>query len=183
MPGYDSNKSEQSSITFFDLAGQTTCLFEQETFNIFDSINPIITEPEAPLEAHFWHEPQAVSPWNSYWTEAAKNGGGLSINDPVFETFWTKYYGLHINCLDKEPCFCEYNRGGTHSTIGRAPNTQRSQAKIKAQYKDYKANQFWADHGKPKLEKGKAVDHRQLGEILSWISGVSELIIIMYFSV
>jgi hypothetical protein len=120
MPAYDSKKPQQSRINFFDLAGRTTNLFEPEPLNSFDSIDAVILEPEDPLEAYFWEEPQAVSPWNSYWTEAAKYGGGLQINDPVFKDSWTKYYGLQVNCEEEEVCYCEHNCGGTHTTKGRA---------------------------------------------------------------
>ena len=120
MPAYDSKRPQQSRINFFDLAGQTTNLFEHEPLNSFNSIDAVILEPEEPLEAYFWEEPQAVSPWNSYWTEAAKYGGGLQINDPVFKDSWTKYYGLHVNCEEEEVCYCEHNCGGTHTTKGRA---------------------------------------------------------------
>jgi hypothetical protein len=66
MPTYDSKKPQQSRINFFDLAGRTTNLFETEPLNSFDSIDAVILEPEEPLGAYFWEEPQAVSPWNSY---------------------------------------------------------------------------------------------------------------------
>jgi hypothetical protein len=88
--------------------------------NAFYSIDTILSEPEEPLEVYFWDEPQAVSPWNSYWTDAAATGGGLKIDDPVFKNFWTKYYGLHVDCEDQDPCYCEHNCGGTHTTEGRA---------------------------------------------------------------
>src|ERR1700687_3881242 len=120
MPVYDINRPEQSRITFFDLAGRTIDLFESEPLNAFDSMDAMILETEKPLEEYFWSEPHAVSPWNSYWTEAARYRGGLQINDPVFKDSWTKYYGLHVDCQNQEICYCEHNCGGTHTTKGRA---------------------------------------------------------------
>ena len=87
MPAYDINKPAQSRINFFDLAGRTTNPFETEPLNAFNSIDAILLETEEPLQAYFWDETQALSPWNSYWTEAAKQGGGLKMNDPVFKDF------------------------------------------------------------------------------------------------
>src|ERR1700687_5042811 len=120
MQAYDINRPEQSRINFFDLAGRTIDLFETEPLNAFDSIDAIILETEEPLEEYLWSEPQAVSPWNSYWTEAAKQGGGLQINDPVFQNFWTKYHGLHVDCWDQEVFYCIHNCSGTHITKGQA---------------------------------------------------------------
>ena len=91
MPAYDINRPTYSRINFFDLAGQTTNLFEYEPLNAFDCIEAVISEDQEPLDEHFWAEPQQVSPWNSYWTEATRNGGGLQIDDPVFKNFWTEY--------------------------------------------------------------------------------------------
>jgi hypothetical protein len=65
MPAYNSKRPQQSRINFFDVASRTTNLFEPELLNSFDSIDAVIVEPEEPLEAYFWEEPQAVSPWNS----------------------------------------------------------------------------------------------------------------------
>ena len=147
MPAYDSKRPQQSRINFFDLAGRTTNLFEPEPLNSFDSIDAVILEPEEPLEAYFWEEPQAVSPWNSYWTEAAKYGGGLQINDPVFKDSWTKYYGPHVNCEGEEVCYCEHNCGGTHTTKGRAvTDSEASQ------------DNDWISYEIRKSEKGKEVE-------------------------
>jgi hypothetical protein len=106
-------------LNFFDLAGLTTNYCEHEPLNSFNSIDAILLESNEPLDEYFWAEPQPVSPWNSYWNEAAKYGGGLQINNLVFKDSWTKYYGLHINCEDEE-CYCEHNCGGTHTTKGWA---------------------------------------------------------------
>jgi hypothetical protein len=147
MPAYDSKKPQQSRINSFDLAGRTTNLFKVEPLNAVNSINAVILEPEEPLEPYFWEEPQAVSPWNSYWTEAAKYGGGLQINDPVFKDSWTKYYGLHMDCEEEEVCYCEHNCGGTHTTKGRAVTDS-----VASQDND------WTSYEIRKSEKGKEVE-------------------------
>jgi hypothetical protein len=49
MPVYDNNKPQQSWINFFNLAGRTTNLFEQEPLNAFDSIDAILSETEEHL--------------------------------------------------------------------------------------------------------------------------------------
>jgi len=164
MPEYDANRPQQARINFFDLAGQITNLFEHEPLNAFDSIDAILSEPEEPLEEYFWDEPRTVSPWNSYWTEAAKQGGGLKIDDPVFKDFWTKYHGLHVNCWEEEICFCEHNCGGTHSTIGRAAGAQSedSQATIKPTTKAPTSVFSWTDYNERRTKhKGKEVDQVQ----------------------
>ena len=165
MPAYDANQPEQSQINYFNLAGRSINLFEIEPLNPFDSIDEILLETEEPLEAYFWDEPQRVSPWNSYWTEAAKSGGGLRIDDPVFKDFRTKYYGLHVDCWDEEVCYCEHNCAGTHTTKGQAVTDSSDTAKpTKAQdwtlYPELSALS-WTGYEARKLEKGKAVDHDQ----------------------
>ena len=179
MPAYDINRPKQSHINFFNLAGRTTNLFEPEPLNAFDSFTAIVLQPEEPLEEYFWSEPQSVSPWNSYWTEATCNGGGLQIDNRVLKNFWTKYYGLHIDCQDQEVWYCKYNYRGTHSTIGRDLDIQSdSQATIQAQPKDEAVNQSWADHGARIPQIGKAVDNRKPGENLLWIPRVALLLIV-----
>jgi hypothetical protein len=93
--------------------------------NVFESIEAILTASfkEQPLEANFWEQSAVPSPWNIYWTNTAKEGGGLDINDPVFGPHWTRYTGAHSRfpCDHEEPCDCEgHNCAGTHSTIGHA---------------------------------------------------------------
>jgi hypothetical protein len=160
MPAYDSNKPQQSQINFFDLADGTTSVFDQEPFNAFDRIDTVILETEELLKAYFWDEPQAVSPWNSYWTEAARNGRRLQIDDPVFKNFWTKYYCLHVYCQDKEPCYCEHNCGGTLTTIGRAADavTTKSESTIKGTQQDTESQILRADYNERNANKGKGVD-------------------------
>jgi hypothetical protein len=50
-----------------------------------DSTDAILLETEDTLEQYFWCRPQAVSPGNSYWMEAARIGGGYKINNPVLK--------------------------------------------------------------------------------------------------
>ena len=155
MPAYDANRPEQSRINFFDLAGRITNLFEPEPLSAIDSINAILSETKEPLEDYFWNEPQAVSPCNSYWTEAAKYGGGLRIDDPLFKDFWTKYHRLHIDCWDEEVCYCEHICGGTHTTKGRA--VTNSEATIKPAKKSthcptVSQKVSWSDYETRRLE-------------------------------
>jgi hypothetical protein len=161
MPTYDSKKHQQSRINFFDLASRTTNLFEPEPLNSLDSIDAVIHEPEKPLEAYFSEEPQAVSPWNSYWTEAATYERGLQINDPVLKDSWTKYYGLHLNCKEEEVCYCEHNCGGTHTTKGRAvtdSDTEPWTTGGPIVFPTLSQVADWNNHGTQKLEKGKEVE-------------------------
>jgi hypothetical protein len=88
--------------------------------NAFHSIETILPEIENPLKENFWDEPQAVFPWNSYLMEAATEGGGLSINNPVIKNFWTKYYSFQVDCQNEELCYYKSNCGGTHTTESRA---------------------------------------------------------------
>jgi hypothetical protein len=76
------------------------------------------------LPAYFWEQSDVPSPWNLYWTEAAANGGGLELDDPVFGDNWTRYWGAHswFNCDPEKPCYCEgHDCRGTHETEGHAP--------------------------------------------------------------
>ena len=160
MPAYNANWPENSRINFFDLAGRTVNLFEPELLNATESIDNILLETEEPLEAYFWDEPQPVSPWNSYWTERAKSGGGLQINDPVFKDFWTKYHRLHVDCWDEEVCYCEHNCGGTHITKGRA--VTNSSATVKPTHGPTESHRnSWSSYEKRRLEKGKTVNKEQ----------------------
>jgi hypothetical protein len=93
--------------------------------NAFERIDAILTATfeKEPLEAYFWVLSTVPSPWNTYWRDAAREGGGLDINDPVFGPHWTRYSGAHswFPCDHDELCDCEgYNCAGTHSTVGNA---------------------------------------------------------------
>ena len=88
--------------------------------NFGHRIDALLNETEEPLEDYFWDVPDISYPWNLYWTDTARQGGGLSINDPVFADRWTRYKGLHVDCKDQEVCYCKHNCRGIHMTIGRA---------------------------------------------------------------
>jgi len=123
MPEYDINCTSRTN--WFDLAGTPCLVFEPELLNAFDSIEAIYeaTFEKEPLEAYFWEQSTVPSAWNLYWTEAAKEGGGLDINDPAFGAHWTRYLGAHswYSCDPEERCDWEgHNCLGTHSTVGHA---------------------------------------------------------------
>jgi len=123
MHKYNSNCT--SLTNWFDLARTPCSLSERKPWNAFDSIEAILaaTFKEEPLEAHFFEQSDVPSPWNTYWTDAAREGAGLDINDPVFGQHGTKYSGLCLglftNCDPNEPCDCEgHNCVGAQSTVG-----------------------------------------------------------------
>lgn len=122
MPANNSNC--HSRINLFDITGLSCHLSEPEPLHSFASIDAVLQEPEEPLEDSFWDDPQSVSMWNSYRTEAAANRGGLKINDLVFKDFGTGYHGLHVDCEHRISCHCTHNYGGIQTTQGRALNTQ-----------------------------------------------------------
>src|ERR1700681_2831848 len=132
MTPYDTNN--HGRINFFDLAGIPCTLFEPEPLNIFASIDEILNEPEEPLEAYFWDQPNSPKPWNLYWTEAARNGGGLTIDDPVFGDFWTKYKGMHVECEDWTFCCCEHDCRDTRTTFRRAPGALSTTYEVEEHY-------------------------------------------------
>jgi hypothetical protein len=121
MQKYDSNCTSRTN--WFDLAGTPSIVFEPEPLNAFESIEAILAASfeEDPLEAYFWEQSTVPSPWNTDWTDAAREGGGLDINDPVFGPHWTRYTGANswFPCDPETPCECEgHNCAGTHSTVG-----------------------------------------------------------------
>jgi hypothetical protein len=123
MHQYDSNCTSRTN--WFDLAGISCLVPEPEPLNALESIDAILTASleEEPLEAYFWEQSTVPSPWNTYWTDAAREGGGLNIHDPVFGPHWTRYTGAHswFRCDPAQECNCEGpNCAGTHSTIGHA---------------------------------------------------------------
>jgi hypothetical protein len=95
MHEYDSNCTSQTN--WFDLAGIPCLVFEPEPLNTFESIEAILAASfqEEPLEAYFWEQSGVPYPGNTYWTDAAQEGGGLDINDPVFGPHRTRYTGAH----------------------------------------------------------------------------------------
>jgi len=84
MQKYDSKCT--SRINWFDLVGIPCLVFEPEPLNAFESIEAILTATfeEEPLEAYFWEQLTVPSPWNIFWTDTAREGGGLDMNDPMF---------------------------------------------------------------------------------------------------
>jgi len=123
MHQYDSKCTSRTN--WFDLAEVPCLVFEPEPLNVFESIEEILKTSfeEEPLEAYFWEQSAVPSPWNIYWTDAAREGGGLDINNPVFGPHWTRYTGAHswFPGDPEQPCDCEgHNCAGTHSTIGHA---------------------------------------------------------------
>jgi len=94
--------------------------------NAFESIEELFNTEvdDLILPAYFWEQSDVPSPWNIYWTKAAAYGGGLEVDNPVFESNWTKYWGAHawFDCDPELPSECEgYNCSGAHSTEGYAP--------------------------------------------------------------
>jgi hypothetical protein len=102
------------------------CLhFEPEPLNAFDSIEARLVAifEEEPLEAYSWEQSTVPSPWNIYWTDTAREGSGLDINDPMLGPHWTRYTGAHswFPSDPEEPCDCEENNcARTHLTVGHA---------------------------------------------------------------
>jgi hypothetical protein len=90
---YDSKCTSRKN--WFDLAGIPYLVFEHEPLNALQSIEAILAESSRldPLEADFWEQSMVPSPWNIYWTDAARDGGGLDLNHPVFGQHWTRYTG------------------------------------------------------------------------------------------
>jgi len=121
MQKYDSNCTSRSN--WFHHAGIFCLVLEPTPLNTFESIEvlPAATFKEEPLKAYFWEQSTVLSPCKNYWTEAAREGGGLGINHPVFGPHRPRYSGAHswFPCDSEEPCDCEgHNCAGTHSTIG-----------------------------------------------------------------
>jgi hypothetical protein len=109
-------------------------VFEPESLNVFDCIEAILaaTFEEEPLETYFGAQSTVPSPWNICWTDTARGGGGLAINDTVFGPHWTWYTGAHswFPHDPEERCGCEgHNCFGTHSTVGHAAAAATTTAK------------------------------------------------------
>jgi len=123
MHQYDSNCSCQTN--WFNLAGTPSRVFEPEPLNTVESVDTLLaaTFEEEPLEACSWEQSTVPSPWNTYSTDAGREGGGLDSNNPLFGPHWTRYTGAHFwfPCDPEETCDCEgHNCAVTHSTIGHA---------------------------------------------------------------
>jgi hypothetical protein len=117
MP-YDSNS--HCRVDFVDLAGIPLQLGEPEPLNFCDRIIALLNEREEPLKDYILDAPDMLYPWNLYWTDTARQEGGLSIHDPVIADHRTRYKGWHIDCEDQEVCYYKHNFRGTHTTIGKA---------------------------------------------------------------
>jgi len=91
MHQYDSNCTSQ--MNWFDLARIPCLVFEPERLNASESIEVISTVyfQAEPLENDFWEQSDVPSPWNTSWTDSAREGGGLHIINPGFRQPWTKY--------------------------------------------------------------------------------------------
>jgi hypothetical protein len=123
MYQYHSNCTPQRNC--FDLAAIPCLVFEPELLSAFESIEAILgaSFEEEPLEVYFWERSTVHSPWNTYWSEAAQEAGGLDINDPVFGLHWTRYTGAHswFPCDSEELSHCDENIcAGILSTSGHA---------------------------------------------------------------
>jgi hypothetical protein len=112
-------------MNWFDLAGTPCYDFEPEPLNAFECIETVLAAPfeKEPLEAYFWERSDVPSPWNTYWTAAAREGSGLDINDPVFGQHWTKYCRLHCglftDCDPEDSCHCKgHHCVGAQLTVG-----------------------------------------------------------------
>jgi len=70
---------------WFDQAGTTHLDFEPDLLNALGSIiaNLIATILKALSEAYFWEQSDIPSTCDIYWTDAAREGKGLDINDPM----------------------------------------------------------------------------------------------------
>jgi len=77
-------------------------IFKPERSNAFHSIETIlaVTLENECLEAYFWEQSDVPYTWNGYWTESAREGESLDINDPVFGQHWTRNIEAHRWC----PC-------------------------------------------------------------------------------
>jgi len=114
-----------SGTNWFDLVGTPSLVFESEPLNTLERIDVILAAmcEEEPLEAYFWEQSTVPSPSNTYWTDAAREGGRLYMNNPVLGPHWTRYTGAHsgLPCDPEEPCDCEgHHCAGTLSSIGHA---------------------------------------------------------------
>jgi len=104
MREYDSNCT--SRMDSVDHAGTHHILSEPEPLNSFESIEGLSnTEVDnLMLTAYCWEQSDVPVPWNLYWTDAAAYRGGLELDDPVFGSSWTKYWGVHT-WFDCDPEF------------------------------------------------------------------------------
>jgi hypothetical protein len=124
MREYDSNCTSRTN--WFDLARTHCTLSGPEPLNGFESIEGLLNTEvdDISLSGYFWEQSDTPYPWNIYWTEAARYGGGLEIDDLVFGNSWSRYWGAdsRFNCNIDTICWCEgHDCRGTHETEGHAP--------------------------------------------------------------
>jgi len=124
MQEYDSNCISRTN--WFDLARTNSSLSKPEPLNAFEGIEGLLNTQidDLTLPAYFWEQSDVPSPWNTYWAEATAYRGGLELDDPMFGSNWTKYWGAHawFECDPELPCECEeHNCLGTHSMEGHTP--------------------------------------------------------------
>jgi len=120
---YDNNCTSQ--ITWIDFAGTACLVFEPIPFNTFNTIEGKIATrfKGQTLEAYLLELSTVPSPWNFYWNNMAKEGGGLDTNDAVFRQYWNRYLGNNcwFPCGSEEICDCEvHNRTDIFSTVRHA---------------------------------------------------------------
>jgi len=81
-------------INVFDLAGYIPNLFGHEPFNIFGSIDSILSEKlKSDWNNPIFHaEPETPNPCVQYYRQSAMNGELLTIDDIVFKNLWKEYH-------------------------------------------------------------------------------------------
>jgi hypothetical protein len=160
---------------------------ENDHLNAFEIIDNIFFENKESLEEYFWNKSHAMFRGNSVWMKAARTGGGLQINDPVYKNFWSKHHRLLMNYWDEEKCYCKHNCSGTHTTIKRAADAQRlsSQANIRDCLATIPTTLSWSNNQQAKLDKGKTVEQkRQLSPPptpLNIVSGVDRYEVFIWY--
>jgi len=92
-------------IKVFDLTGYMPNLFEYEPFNIYRSINSIVSEKfENDWNKAIFHaEPETPKPWVQYYPQSAINGKLLTIDDIIFKDHWKE----HHSWADEWDCACK----------------------------------------------------------------------------
>lgn len=81
-----------SRKNWVDLAGTSCTVFETKPLTSFKIIKArhSATFTKVHLEVYFWGQSDVSSPRNIYWTDTARVGGGLDMNDLVFRQHWRK---------------------------------------------------------------------------------------------
>jgi len=140
-----------SRTNWFDLAGTCCSLSEDEPFNALETIEGLLnTEVDDPVfPAYFLEQSDVPSPWNIYCTEAAAYRGGLELDDAVFGSSCTKFWGAHpcFYCDPELPSECEgHNCVGIHLTerhaTGAAATPQRGAGAVDC-YRTTDPNSLW----------------------------------------